>query len=80
MVLRSQSVGEQDVADQQGAFFSRAGPGRAPFSCARGATRRYFQLTAPFERVIDSFVESIHRFIDHYIRCPSFTLCSCKSI
>ena len=26
MVLRSQSVGEQDVADQQGAFFGPGGP------------------------------------------------------
>ena len=35
MVLRSQSVGEQDAADQQGAFSRRGAPGLRPGPLAR---------------------------------------------
>ena len=43
MVLRSQSVGEQDVADQQGAFFCAGGRSRVDTLsvCARSTIDAY---------------------------------------
>ena len=46
MVLRSQSVGEQDVADQQGAFY-------VPGGRDRGGRRAPFFVSLRFARVRD---------------------------
>ena len=73
MVLRSQSVGEQDVADQQGAFFRAGGAdgGRRPFFDVASvlyflnwlAAARDFTFSAP------SYVSGLYEIVS--VRVPS---------